>query len=116
MIGDRHDLAYAPPWLMLRIDFEDGRALSPGKVRLLEPMWEAGPISTTGRAIGMSRRRAGLLVEALKRIFRQVMAIALGGGAALIARYSGMEAAAAVFGQEAAGVGGQCLSLNVRLC
>ncbi len=48
MIGDRHSLTYAPPWLMLRMDFDDGRALGLCKVRPLELMWETGSISAAG--------------------------------------------------------------------
>ena len=40
--------------LVLRIDFNEGRALGPGKVRLLELVGETGSISAAGRAMGMS--------------------------------------------------------------
>ncbi len=78
---------------MLRIGYDDGRALGPGKVRLLGLMWETGPISATAQAMGMSRRRAWLLADALTRMFRQAVAIAW-GGAALVACCGGMAAAA----------------------
>ena len=93
--------------LTLRIDFDEGRALGPGKVRLLELVGETGSISAAGRAMGMSYRRAWLLVDALNRMFRQPVVEARGGGAggggasltpagaALVARYRAMEAAAA---------------------
>ena len=38
--------------LMLRIDFDEDRALGPGKVRLLELIGETGSISAAGRAHG----------------------------------------------------------------
>jgi molybdate transport system regulatory protein len=57
--------------LTLRIDMGDDGALGPGKVRLLELIAELGSISAAGRAMGMSYRRAWLLVEDLNSLFRQ---------------------------------------------
>ena len=67
--------------LVLRIDFNEGRALGPGKVRLLELVGETGSISAAGRAMGMSYRRAWLLVDALNRTFHMPVVEARGGGA-----------------------------------
>ncbi len=67
--------------LVLRIDFDEGRALGPGKVRLLELVGETGSISAAGRAMNMSYRRAWLLVDALNRTFREPVVAARGGGA-----------------------------------
>ena len=67
--------------LVLRIDFDDGRALGPGKVRLLELVGETGSISGAGRAMGMSYRRAWLLVDALNRTFRMPVVSTREGGA-----------------------------------
>ena len=67
--------------LTLRIEFDQDRALGPGKVRLLELVAETGSISAAGRAMGMSYRRAWLLIDSLNRIFRQPVAQARGGGA-----------------------------------
>ncbi len=67
--------------LTLRIDFDDDRALGPGKVRLLELIGETGSISAAGRAMGMSYRRAWLLVNALNQTFRLPVVEARGGGA-----------------------------------
>ena len=66
--------------LTLRIDFDEGRALGPGKVRLLELVGETGSISAAGRAMGMSYRRAWMLVDALNRTFRQPVVETRGGG------------------------------------
>ena len=66
--------------LILRIDFDEGRALGPGKVRLLELVGETGSISAAGRAMNMSYRRAWLLVDALNRTFREPVVAARGGG------------------------------------
>ena len=67
--------------LILRIDFDEGRALGPGKIRLLELVGETGSISAAGRAMGMSYRRAWLLVDALNRTFCLPVAETRGGGA-----------------------------------
>lgn len=67
--------------LTLRIDFDESRALGPGKVRLLELVGETGSISAAGRTMGMSYRRAWLLVDALNRTFREPVVVARGGGA-----------------------------------
>lgn len=67
--------------LTLRIDFDEGRALGPGKVRLLELVAETGSISAAGRAMGMSYRRAWVLVDAMNRTFRTPVVKARGGGA-----------------------------------
>lgn len=71
--------------ITLRIDFDGGRAagrsLGPGKVRLLELVGETGSISAAGRAMGMSYRRAWLLVDALNGMFDAPVVLARGGGA-----------------------------------
>ena len=66
--------------LKLRIDFDADRALGPGKVRLLELIAQTGSISAAGRAMGMSYRRAWLLVDALNTIFREPAVITREGG------------------------------------
>ena len=78
----------AMPKLTLRIDFDADRAIGPGKVKLLEMIDKHGSISEAGRQMGMSYRRAWLLVDSLNRSFN-VPVIASqkggqhGGGAAL---------------------------------
>lgn len=67
--------------LTLRIDFDHGRAVGPGKVRLLELVGETGSISAAGRAMDMSYRRAWLLVDALNQTFREPVVFTRGGGA-----------------------------------
>lgn len=56
------------PRLTLRIDFDGGRVLGHGKIRLLELLGETGSIASAGRRMGMSYRRAWLLVDALKHM------------------------------------------------
>ena len=55
--------------LNIRIDFDDERALGPGKIRLLELIGERGSISAAGREMGMAYTRAWQLVEALNNVF-----------------------------------------------
>jgi molybdate transport system regulatory protein len=76
--------------LTLRVDFGPDRALGPGKVLLLEAIRDQGSISQAGRALGMSYRRAWLLVDDMNRCFREPVVEAQpggvqGGGAALTA-------------------------------
>jgi molybdate transport system regulatory protein len=74
--------------LTVRVDFGADRAVGPGKIRLLEAIHKSGSISQAGRSLGMSYRRAWLLVEDLNRCFREAVVTkkpggARGGGAAL---------------------------------
>ena len=68
----------------LRIGKDRGKdreqAVGPGKVALLEAIEQTGSISAAGRKLGMSYRRAWLLVDALNRTFaRPVITTATGG-------------------------------------
>ena len=54
--------------------------LGPGKVDLLEAIGRTGSISAAGRDLGMSYRRAWLLVDALNHMFPQVLVTAATGG------------------------------------
>jgi molybdate transport system regulatory protein len=76
--------------LTLRVDFGTDRAIGPGKVLLLEAIRNTGSISQAGRSLGMSYRRAWLLVDDMNRCFRDPVVTAQpggsqGGGAALTA-------------------------------
>jgi molybdate transport system regulatory protein len=91
----------------LRIGRDRDLALGPGKVALLEAIAETGSISAGGRKLGMSYRRAWLLVDALNRAFLEpVISTATGGkegggtqltavGAEIIRRYRHAETLAA---------------------
>ncbi|MCJ2137358.1 LysR family transcriptional regulator [Methylobacterium sp. J-026] len=92
----------------MSIDLEPGHRLGPGKVRLLEMIAEHGSISGAGRSLGMSYRRAWLLVEAMNNGFgRPVVEAQIGGragggarlsvfGTEVVAQYRALEAAAAL--------------------
>ena len=82
-------------------------AIGPGKADLLQAIAASGSISAAARAMGMSYRRAWLLVEDINKAFRGPLVETLtggdgGGGARLtetgedvLRRYRAMEAAAA---------------------
>lgn len=89
--------------LTLRLDVGGHATLGPGKARLLELIGETGSISAAGRAMGMSYRRAWMLVDALNQTFREPVVETRGGGvggggatltafgASLVADYRAME-------------------------
>jgi molybdate transport system regulatory protein len=66
--------------LTLRIDFGARRSVGPGKIRLLEAVGDTGSISKAGRALGMSYRRAWLLIDDMNRCFRHAVVSAKPGG------------------------------------
>ena len=92
--------------LTLRVDLGEDRAIGPGKIRLLEAIRDTGSITKAGIALGMSYRRAWLLVDDMNNCFREpVVAAQVGGshgggavltsfGARLIDQYRKIEAKA----------------------
>jgi molybdate transport system regulatory protein len=64
----------------VRILIGDGMVLGPGKVDLLESIGRTGSISAAGRELGMSYRRAWLLVDALNHMFPDQLVTASPGG------------------------------------
>lgn len=92
--------------LFLRVDFPDGRRLGPGKIALLEAIREHRSILAAAKAIGMSYRRAWLLVDELDHMFEHKVIVTYPGrrgagtevtafGERLIALYRAMERQAA---------------------
>ncbi len=87
----------------LRVVFDTGAALGPGKADLLQGIVETGSIAAAGRKLGMSYRRAWSLVDELNHLFREPLVLAekggsRGGGArltetgeAVLAHYRNME-------------------------
>ena len=96
-----------PPRLTLRVDLGPRQSIGPGKMRLLDAVAETGSISSAGRALGMSYRRAWMLIDDLNSSFRRkVVSTKLGGkegggakhtpfGLELVKRYRAIEASAA---------------------
>jgi molybdate transport system regulatory protein len=68
------------PLVRFRIDFAKNSSVGPGKIRLLEAIRDSGSLSRGARSMGMSYRRAWLLVESLKRSFREPVTVASTGG------------------------------------
>jgi molybdate transport system regulatory protein len=66
--------------LTLRVDFGSSRSIGPGKIRLLEAIDRTGSISQAGRTLGMSYRRAWLLIDDMNRCFREAVVSAKPGG------------------------------------
>jgi len=64
----------------LRVMFGTEIAIGPGKAELLDAIADTGSISESARRLGMSYRRAWLLVDTMNRCFREpVVASATGG-------------------------------------
>lgn len=64
----------------MRIRSGDTVALGPGKVDLLEAVQEHGSISAAARSLGMSYRRAWLLIDELNRSLKSPATISEQGG------------------------------------
>lgn len=56
--------------LTIRFDFDDNHRIGPGKIALLEAIARDGAIAIAAKSLGMSYRRAWLLVEAMNGMFR----------------------------------------------
>jgi molybdate transport system regulatory protein len=94
----------AAPRLSIRIDLASGDRIGPGKIALLEAIRSTGSISAAARSLGMSYRRAWLLVEEINHALLEPAVTAetggrSGGGASLtgvgqrvIALYRAIEA------------------------
>jgi molybdate transport system regulatory protein len=94
----------------LRITRGDDIAVGPGKIELLVAIARTGSITAAARELGMSYRRAWLLVDTMNRCFKSPVVEAeaggrRGGGTALtpvgidvVRRYRRIESAAAKAG------------------
>ena len=103
LVGDLRHAA-----LTIRIDFGAFGYLGPGKIALMELISKHGSISAAGKDMGMSYRRAWLLVDEINQIFREPlvekqMGGSGGGGARLtrlgrdiVGRYRAIEGACAM--------------------
>ncbi|MCI5038580.1 MAG: winged helix-turn-helix domain-containing protein [Donghicola eburneus] len=103
------------PALRLRIVFGQDAMLGPGKAELLERIDRTGSISAAGREMGMSYKRAWLLVGTMNTMFREpVVHSARGGsngggatltplGAEVLRLYRAVEASASAAGSDEIG-------------
>ncbi|MDR6951639.1 molybdate transport system regulatory protein [Ancylobacter sp. 3268] len=100
------DAARPRDGLFIRVYFGDGRHLGPGMIELLETIRAERSILSAARKIGMSYRRAWLLVEALDTSYGQRVVVTHPGrrghgtdltafGERLIALYRSIEAKSA---------------------
>ena len=78
----------------LRVLYGTEIAIGPGKSDLLEAIAATGSISESARRLGMSYRRAWLLVDTMNRCFREPVVASAAGGA------GGGGAALTAFGRE----------------
>jgi molybdate transport system regulatory protein len=97
--------------LTIRVDFDSGASIGPGKIRLLEEVERTGSIRGAAEAVDMSFRQAWLLLKAIEDMFGQPVIItarggARGGGSALtelgrlaVSTYRALELNAALAGQ-----------------
>ena len=95
----------------LRVLLGDDIAIGPGKVDLLEAIGATGSITAAAKTLGMSYRRAWLLVDTMNRCFVTPVVITEAGGASgggtrlpptgaeVVRRYRSMEAKAAKAGE-----------------
>jgi molybdate transport system regulatory protein len=103
------------PQLHVRIDFSGQCSLGPGKVSLLEAIDRAGSLSAAARELGMSYRRAWLLLHSVNEGFREpAVELSVGGsdgggarltdfGRQLIGEYRRFVAAATALAQQGLG-------------
>ncbi len=68
------------PGLTLRVLGKANPAIGPGKAELIERIAQSGSISAAARAMGMSYRRAWLLVDALNEDFSEQVVVTVAGG------------------------------------
>jgi molybdate transport system regulatory protein len=72
----------------ISIVFESGARIGPGKARLLESIRDTGSISAAARDMGMSYKRAWLLLDSINQAFTEPVVTAatggLGGGGATL--------------------------------
>lgn len=100
------------PRLRIRIHFGETGMMGPGKAELLERIARTGSIAAAGREMGMSYKRAWMLIETMNAMFRAPVVDSTrggpgGGGAALtevgqrvLALYRGVEVQAAEGGAD----------------
>jgi len=69
------------PRIRISIVFESGARIGPGKAKLLESIRDTGSISAAARDMGMSYKRAWLLLDSINQAFTEPVTIAAPGGA-----------------------------------
>jgi molybdate transport system regulatory protein len=72
--------ALGTPRPQIRILFRKAIAMGPGKADLLQAIDRCGSISAAARELGMSYRRAWLLVDTMNQSFKEPLVVAETGG------------------------------------
>jgi len=67
--------------LRVSIVLASGARIGPGKAKLLESIRDTGSISAAAREMGMSYKRAWLLLDSMNRAFSELVVTAAPGGA-----------------------------------
>ena len=79
------------PIVRFRIDFAKHSSVGPGKICLLEAIRNSGSLSQAARDLGMSYRRAWLLMDSLKESFKEPVTVSSvggrGGGGVLVTKF-----------------------------
>ena len=70
----------AAPTIHFRICFAKNANVGPGKIDLLEAIRRRGSLSSAARELGMSYRRAWLLLQSLNKSFKTPVTLATTGG------------------------------------
>jgi molybdate transport system regulatory protein len=65
----------------ISIVFESGARIGPGKAKLLESIRDTGSISAAARDMGMSYKRAWVLLDSINQAFTEPVVTAAPGGA-----------------------------------
>ena len=77
--------------IRISIVFESGARIGPGKVALLESIRDTGSISAAARDMGMSYKRAWVLLDSINQAFTQPVVKAApggpGGGGAILTEF-----------------------------
>jgi molybdate transport system regulatory protein len=68
------------PMVRFRVDFTPACSLGPGKIDLLESIQRTGSLRQAAQALGMSYRRAWLLLDGLNRSFSEPASTSSIGG------------------------------------
>ena len=68
------------PRLRIRIVFGDRGMIGPGKAELLDRIGQTGSIAAAGREMGMSYKRAWMLIETLNAMFHAPLVESTRGG------------------------------------
>jgi molybdate transport system regulatory protein len=66
--------------LKVSVVFESGARIGPGKAKLLESIRDTGSISAAARDMGMSYKRAWLLLDSMNQAFTELVVTAAPGG------------------------------------